>query len=52
MAASDGMRIIKYEHATVRVEQGGHVIVIDPGIATRAASVEGGERDPHHPRAR
>ncbi|PZF26870.1 MBL fold metallo-hydrolase [Curtobacterium sp. MCLR17_045] len=40
MATNDGMRIIKYEHATVRIEQGGYVVVIDPGIATRAASVE------------
>lgn len=35
------MRITKFGHACVRIEQGGQVIVIDPGVFTEPEAVDG-----------
>ncbi len=35
------MRIIKHGHACVRLEDAGHALVVDPGMFTDAAAVEG-----------
>ncbi|HET7735650.1 MAG TPA: MBL fold metallo-hydrolase [Nocardioidaceae bacterium] len=35
------MRITKFEHACVRIEHDGNVVVIDPGVLTRREAVEG-----------
>jgi L-ascorbate metabolism protein UlaG (beta-lactamase superfamily) len=35
------MRLIKHGHACVRIESGGHVVVVDPGMFTSPEAVEG-----------
>lgn len=35
------MKLTKYTHACVRLESGGRVLVIDPGVFTEAAAVDG-----------
>src|ERR1700684_319567 len=37
------MQITKYTHSCVRLEQGGRVLVIDPGIWAEAAAVAGAD---------
>ena len=36
-----GVRITKFEHACVRIEHDGNVVVLDPGVLTRREAVEG-----------
>jgi L-ascorbate metabolism protein UlaG (beta-lactamase superfamily) len=37
------MRITKFEHACVRIEYDGRVVVVDPGVFTRPEAVEGAD---------
>ena len=45
------MRITKFGHACVRLETGGQVVVLDPGVFTEAEAVDGATRGADHPRA-